>query len=65
MRKNTDWIVQFHSPDDPMIRVEEGRFVAEKLKSEYTEIPDRGHFTIEQMPEVVKVIEEKCPQKPQ
>ena len=37
MRKNTQWIVQLHSKDDKFIPVEEGRFVAKKLKSEYME----------------------------
>ncbi len=60
MHGNTEWIVQFHSTTDPFIPVEEGRFVAEKLKSEYIELKDAGHFIIEQIPEVVKIIEDKC-----
>jgi hypothetical protein len=43
MRENTEWIVQFH----PLIPVEKERFVAEKLKSEYIELQDTGHFIVE------------------
>ncbi|CAF1154882.1 unnamed protein product [Rotaria sordida] len=44
IRGNTEWIVQFHSPSDKLIPVEEARFVADKLKSEYRELERRGHF---------------------
>jgi hypothetical protein len=40
--------------------VAEGRFVAEKLKSEYMELERRGHFMSKQLPEVLKVIKQKC-----
>jgi len=62
MRENTEWIVQFGSPTDPFIPVEEARFVADKLKSEYIELKDAGHFIVKQIPEVVKIIEDKCSQ---
>lgn len=60
IRSNTEWTVQLHSPSDKLIRVEEGRFVAEKLKSEYMELERRGHFMGPELPEVLKVIKEKC-----
>ena len=60
MRANTEWIVQLHSPSDKLIPVAEGRFVAEKLKSEYMELERRGHFMGEQLPEVLKIIKQKC-----
>jgi hypothetical protein len=59
MRANTEWIVQLHSPSDKMIPVVEARF-ADKLKSEYMELERRGHFMGEQLPEVLKVIKQKC-----
>ncbi len=40
--------------------MEEGRFVADKLKSDYMELERRGHFMGEQLPEVLKVIKQKC-----
>jgi hypothetical protein len=58
--ENTEWIMQFHSPTDPLIPVKEGCFVAEKLESEYIEIEDADYFIVEQIPEVVKIIENKC-----
>lgn len=60
IRSNADWIVQLHSPSDKLIPVEEGRFVAEQLKSEYMELQRRGHFMGGELPEVLKVIREKC-----
>lgn len=60
IRSNTEWIVQLHSPSDHLIPVAEGRFVADKLKSEYMELERRGHFMGQQLPELVKVIKAKC-----
>lgn len=60
MRENTDWIVQFHSPTDPLIPIEEARFVADKLKSEYIEIKEAGHFMGGHIPQVIEIIEKKC-----
>lgn len=60
IRSNTEWTVQLHSPSDKLIPVEEGRFVAEKLKSEYSELERRGHFMGKELPEVLKAIKEKC-----
>ncbi|CAF4263312.1 unnamed protein product, partial [Adineta steineri] len=55
-----EWIVQLHSPSDHLILVAEGRFVADKLQSEYMELEKRGHFMEHQLPEVLKVIKQKC-----
>ncbi|CAF3100395.1 unnamed protein product [Rotaria sp. Silwood2] len=60
IRTNTEWIVQLHSPSDKLIPVVEGRFVAEKLKSEYMELERRGHFMGKQLPEILSVIKKKC-----
>ncbi|CAF0840489.1 unnamed protein product [Adineta ricciae] len=60
MRANAEWIVQLHSPTDKFIPVAEARFVAENLKSEYMELKNRGHFMGAQLPEVLKVLKEKC-----
>ena len=60
IRANAQWIVQLHSPSDKLIPVAEGRFVADKLKSEYLELERRGHFMGEQLPELIKVIKKKC-----
>lgn len=42
--KNQQWILQFASPNDPWIPIEEARFVHEKLNTEYYEFPNQGHF---------------------
>eukprot|EP00933_Yihiella_yeosuensis_P084077 TRINITY_DN9844_c0_g1_i1.p1 TRINITY_DN9844_c0_g1~~TRINITY_DN9844_c0_g1_i1.p1 ORF type:complete len:358 (-),score=81.13 TRINITY_DN9844_c0_g1_i1:246-1319(-) len=44
IRKNTGWIVQFHSRDDHLVPVVEGRVVAKELKSEYYELDGHSHF---------------------
>lgn len=44
IRRNQEWITQFGSVDDPVIPVEESRFVHEKLGTEYQEFTDRQHF---------------------
>ncbi len=43
IRNNQQWIVQFSSISDPVIPIEEARYIHHKLQSEYYEI-DAGHF---------------------
>lgn len=38
------WIIQFASTTDPWIPIAEARYVHEKLKTEYYELSDQGHF---------------------
>jgi hypothetical protein len=59
---NAKWIVQFHSDDDPLVPVEEGRFIAEKIHSEYHELTDMSHF-FEPFDEIVSVLKEKLGKK--
>lgn len=44
IEKNQKWVIQFSSTNDPWIPIEEARFVHEKLKTEYQEFTDQGHF---------------------
>ena len=44
IRRNQRWIGIFHGEDDPLIPVQEARFVAARLGCAYFELPDRGHF---------------------
>ncbi|MBI2583693.1 MAG: alpha/beta hydrolase [Candidatus Aenigmarchaeota archaeon] len=45
IKQNVKWIIQFHSLNDPYIPIEEARYVAEKLNTEYHEYQDQGHFS--------------------
>ncbi|MEK7550140.1 MAG: alpha/beta hydrolase [Patescibacteria group bacterium] len=66
IRKNQEWIVQFGSVDDPVIPIEESRFVSEKLNSEYTEFTDKKHFgwpdPMDTFPELLTSILQKTKQ---
>lgn len=44
IKANVEWIVQFHSTDDPFIDVSEARHVAKQLESEYYEMKGKSHF---------------------
>lgn len=44
IRNNQDWIAQFASTDDPVIPIDENRFIAQQLQSEYQEFTDKKHF---------------------
>ncbi|HSX27374.1 MAG TPA: alpha/beta hydrolase [Patescibacteria group bacterium] len=44
IKQNQQWIIQFHSTDDPFIPDEEAHHVHEMLKTELHEFHDRGHF---------------------
>lgn len=58
IRKNTGWIVQFHSRDDHLVPVQEGRSVAQELKSEFVELNGHSHF-FEPFEEIVEAIRGK------
>lgn len=45
IKNNQNWIIQFASTDDWVVPVEEARFVAKQLQSDYYEFSDRKHFT--------------------
>ncbi|KAJ3049393.1 putative hydrolase rbbp9 [Rhizophlyctis rosea] len=64
IKANTKFIVQMSSEDDPLVPIEEQRFVARELglegTEEYVEFKDMGHFTgIDMLPELVEQIERK------
>jgi predicted alpha/beta hydrolase family esterase len=57
IRSNQQWIGLFHSADDPLIPVEEARFVAAQLRCSYFEHGDRGHFVDRRpFPELVQFV---------
>ncbi len=53
------WILQFASTNDPWIPIEEARFVHAKLKTEYYEFSDQGHFNHLVFPELLDALKEK------
>lgn len=65
IRKNSSWISQFASVDDPYIPIEEPRFIHKQLGTEYHEYRDRGHFMVghhplnNTFPELITLIESK------
>ncbi len=58
IKANSNWIVQFHSTDDPFIGVDESRHVASMLESEYYEMEGMSHF-FEPFDEVFMRIKDK------
>jgi len=56
---NADWIVQFHSDDDPFIPPSEAQFVAARIGSEYIERKQRGHFMTKTLDDIMAVLEQK------
>ncbi|MEX0924376.1 MAG: alpha/beta fold hydrolase [Candidatus Paceibacterota bacterium] len=59
VKSNQDWIIQFHSTDDPFIPTSEARFVRDRLDTEYHEFTDREHHNQTQFPELVEAIVRK------
>lgn len=64
IKENTEWIVQFHSKDDPYIPLTEAEFIHEKLDSEFTLFEDKGHLSAEgdgvtEVPEIVEIVKKK------
>lgn len=44
IRRHQQWIGIFHGADDPLIPVQEARYVAAQLGASYFELANRGHF---------------------
>src|SRR3989338_8700858 len=44
IKANAQWILQYHSSDDPFISVAESDHVAASLSTEYTLFTDKSHF---------------------
>lgn len=63
IKKNTNWIVQFASLDDPFIPISEARFMHEMLETEYYEFENEGHFGYPnpklEFPELVESVKNK------
>jgi len=58
IRKNAGWIIQFHSTDDHLVPVTEGRVVSKELQSEYHELQGHSHF-FEPFREILEAIRSK------
>ncbi|KAF9164235.1 putative hydrolase rbbp9 [Actinomortierella ambigua] len=58
--KNAEWIVQFSSPSDHLVPIDEQRFVSRQLNGvDYIELPGRGHFISDRtFPELVEKVKE-------
>ena len=60
IKNNQNWIAQFASTNDPVIPIEEGRFVQKQLGTEYYEFNDKYHFgwpePMTMFPELLEVI---------
>jgi predicted peptidase len=63
IKANQQWIVQFHSTDDPLIPIEEARFVQKNLASEYIEDTNQQHYGYPiaktEFPEIITIICQK------
>lgn len=59
IRRNTGFIVQFHSKDDHLVPFVEARIVQQHLQSEYIEHQRSGHFQMKQFPELLQVLLKK------
>lgn len=65
IKQNAGFITHFASSDDPYIPIQEQRFIAKQLDSDYHEYTDRGHFMLSdnpvnaQFPEIIEIIKEK------
>eukprot|EP00467_Chlorarachnion_reptans_P009896 CAMPEP_0114514886 /NCGR_PEP_ID=MMETSP0109-20121206/16409_1 /TAXON_ID=29199 /ORGANISM="Chlorarachnion reptans, Strain CCCM449" /LENGTH=235 /DNA_ID=CAMNT_0001694989 /DNA_START=151 /DNA_END=858 /DNA_ORIENTATION=+ len=62
IKSNSGFIVQFHSENDPMGKLEEAKNVAENSGSELFLLRDRGSFLQAQFPELVEIVKAKLAQ---
>jgi uncharacterized protein len=63
IRSNAKRIIQFASLNDPYIPITEMRYVRDKLKTEYHENPNQGHFSMDvnktEFPELIEAVRKK------
>lgn len=63
IQENQKWIALFASTNDPWIPIQEPRYLHEKLKLDYFEFTDQGHFGGDYykptFPEIVTLIKQK------
>lgn len=59
MSENSNWIIQFGSVDDPFIPIEEMRFVAKSIGTQYIEYTEHGHFMTATFPELIDEFKKK------
>lgn len=59
IKRNTRWIEQFHSSDDPFTSVNSSRNIAKELHSNYHEFNNRNHFLCIEFPDLIDVIKNK------
>jgi uncharacterized protein len=57
IKANAKRIIIFASPSDSFIPISEPRYIARKLKAEYHELPDRGHFQDRSFPELESALQ--------
>eukprot|EP00475_Leptophrys_vorax_P022421 TRINITY_DN30562_c0_g1_i1.p1 TRINITY_DN30562_c0_g1~~TRINITY_DN30562_c0_g1_i1.p1 ORF type:complete len:147 (-),score=45.50 TRINITY_DN30562_c0_g1_i1:152-592(-) len=53
---NCGWILQFGSTDDHLVPIEEQRYVAEHLHSDFRQFEDQGHFMVDESPEILEAV---------
>jgi len=56
IKENQLWSIVLASHDDPYIPIQEQRYVAEQLDSEYHEYDDKGHFMEHEFEELVAAV---------
>ena len=59
IKANQNWVVQFASPSDPFIPIEEPRYIHDQLDTDYRELANKGHFMDSSFTELIEVIEQK------
>lgn len=59
VKRNTQWIMQFGSTDDPFIPFSEQQQVAEGTAAEFHQFAEKGHFMSMAFPELVNKLMSK------
>eukprot|EP01007_Sphenomonas_quadrangularis_P001967 NODE_3124_length_489_cov_80.168182_g2709_i0.p2 GENE.NODE_3124_length_489_cov_80.168182_g2709_i0~~NODE_3124_length_489_cov_80.168182_g2709_i0.p2 ORF type:complete len:77 (+),score=12.82 NODE_3124_length_489_cov_80.168182_g2709_i0:34-264(+) len=59
IRKNANWIEQFHAADDPLVPIDEGVHVALQTESNFHKLERGGHFQADEFPELLEAILER------
>ncbi|KAH3757813.1 alpha/beta hydrolase [Pelomyxa schiedti] len=59
IKLNCNWIIHLHSVDDDVVSVDDARLLAKNLNSEYHELPNKGHFSEDEIPDLLPLLREK------
>eukprot|EP00466_Bigelowiella_natans_P001742 jgi/Bigna1/41734/e_gw1.55.80.1 len=59
VKANASWILHFHSEDDKVVPIDEGRSIHSNAQTEFTQLKSHGHCVANSFPEILQALLKK------